>query len=261
MTTRSVPDGDLGWGPDLRQVIQRKNELTDDVTGRVPPAQLGSGSPSSANFLRGDGSWVAAPGGVQASVLTAKGDLFIATASGVVTRQPIGTDGQTPFADSTQTTGWRWGSNVPADGSVTDVKVPSGAAISADKVADGTTNKLLTATERIKLSAIGVVRGVTPASGVIDINANTAGNSIDSTLTVDTTLNVPTNGTSGQVLQGTVVASGAQRILTFNASFGRLTGITATLTIPTGKVGRYSLRRTDITGSAKWLVEATGVEQ
>ena len=108
---------------------------------------------------------------------------------------------------------------------------------------------------------LSAVRTVAPSAGTISINADTSGNNVDSTLTGDTTLNVPTNGASGQAIQGTVLASGAQRVLTFHASFGRLSPLVNTLTIPSGKVGRYSIRRTDITGAAKWLVEAAGVEQ
>lgn len=52
------------------------------------------------------------------------------------------------------------------DNSITNVKVASNAAISADKLADGTTNKLLTATERTKLT--GVASGATAN----DTNAN-----------------------------------------------------------------------------------------
>ena len=104
-------------------------------------------------------------------------------------------------------------------------------------------------------------RTATPSGGTISVDADVAGNYLNSTLTGDATLNVPTNGAAEQVLQGAAFASGAQRVLTFHASYGRLSGIGSTLTIPSGKVGRYTLRRTDITGSAKWLVEAAAVEQ
>lgn len=43
---------------------------------------------------------------------------------------------------------------VAADGSITNAKVSSTAAISADKLADGTSNKVLTAAERTKLAGI-----------------------------------------------------------------------------------------------------------
>jgi hypothetical protein len=104
------------------------------------------------------------------------------------------------------------------------------------------------------------VRVVNPVANVIDINADTVGNQIDSTLTADATLNVPTNGATGQVIQGTVLASGAARVLTFNASFARFSGIGPTLNISSAKIGRYSIRRTNLTGSTKWIVEAVGVE-
>lgn len=105
------------------------------------------------------------------------------------------------------------------------------------------------------------VRTVAPSGGTISINATTIGNSIDSVLSGDVTLNVPSGGVAGQALQGSALASGAQRVITFHASLGRLTGIASTLVIPSGKVGRYALRRTDVTGAAKWLVESVGVEQ
>lgn len=45
---------------------------------------------------------------VQPATLTAKGDTYAATGSGVVTRQPVGTDGYALVADSTQTTGLKY---------------------------------------------------------------------------------------------------------------------------------------------------------
>jgi hypothetical protein len=41
--------------------------------------------------------------------VTSKGDLLVATASGVLTRLPAGTDGLSLVADSTQTAGVKWG--------------------------------------------------------------------------------------------------------------------------------------------------------
>lgn len=45
-----------------------------------------------------------------------------------------------------------------ADGAVTDAKVAAGAAISADKLADGTTNKVYTAAEQTKLAGLSSIR-------------------------------------------------------------------------------------------------------
>jgi hypothetical protein len=258
---RSVPDGDINWGADLRAIIARINAINDAAAGIIPSSVLGTGTASSTTVLYGDGVYRTPATGIPTTTVTAKGDLLVATASGTVVRKGVGTDLQVLIADSSQTDGLRWGAVVVPSGSLVDSMVSSSAAISADKLLDGSTNKIMTATERTKLTGIGLVRGITPAAGVINIDASVNGNNIDSTLSVDTTVNVPTNGASGQTLQGTVLASGAQRVLTFNASYGRLTGIGATLTIPSGKVGRYAIRRTDVTGSAKWLVEAAGVEQ
>lgn len=51
-----------------------------------------------------------ADGAVQKSTATAKGDLLVATASGVIARQGVGTNGQVLTADSTLTNGIKWAS-------------------------------------------------------------------------------------------------------------------------------------------------------
>jgi hypothetical protein len=357
MAIRSVPDGDVAWGPDLRSVIARINALTDAVTGLVPVAQMGTGTPTSTTVLYGNGAWGTQSTGLPTSTLTTKGDIIATLTGGTATRKAIGSDLQVLIADSAQTDGLRWGAVVVPSGAVADAQVASGAAISADKLADGTTNKVLLATERTKLTgiatgatanstdatllaranhtgtqsadtltdgttnkaflatertkltgiasgatansadsfllaranhtgtqsadtltdgttnkaflatertkltAIGTVRTVSASAGVIAIDASTAGNNLNTSLSADATLNVPTNGVDGQVLQGSVLASAAQRVLTFHASYGRLGSITNTLTIPSGKIGRYAVRRTDVTGSAVWIVEAASVQQ
>lgn len=57
MATRSAPDNDLAWGNDYRELVQRKNDLTDDTTGKVPPTQLGTGTRDGTKYLRDDGAW------------------------------------------------------------------------------------------------------------------------------------------------------------------------------------------------------------
>jgi hypothetical protein len=49
-----------------------------------------------------------ADGSVQKSTATAKGDLLVATASGVIARQGVGTNGQVLTAESTLTNGLKW---------------------------------------------------------------------------------------------------------------------------------------------------------
>jgi len=49
-----------------------------DVNGLIPAAKLGTGTPSSANFLRGDQTWSAAAAGPLAiSALVSTGDLIL----------------------------------------------------------------------------------------------------------------------------------------------------------------------------------------
>ena len=56
----------------------------------------------------------AAIGAIASSLVTAKGDLIVATSSGVVVAQPVGTNGQVLTADSTQADGVKW--STPAAG-------------------------------------------------------------------------------------------------------------------------------------------------
>ena len=50
------------------------------------------------------------------SLLTTKGDLIVATGSATPVRLPVGTNGQALIADSSQTSGVRWGSGGAIDG-------------------------------------------------------------------------------------------------------------------------------------------------
>lgn len=47
-------------------------------------------------------------GGIQPTIVTAKGDLIVATGNATLTRQPVGSDGQVLVADSTQADGVAW---------------------------------------------------------------------------------------------------------------------------------------------------------
>lgn len=81
---------------------------TLDGTGKVPASQL-----------------PATGGGIPASTVTAKGDILVATGSGVVVRKGVGSDGQVLSADSTKSDGLAWvdqsgeGSNQPLDATLT----------------------------------------------------------------------------------------------------------------------------------------------
>jgi len=77
-----------------------------------------TGTPSSSNFLRGDGAWSTATdsGAVQKSTVTAKGDLYAATASATVTNVAVGANGKALKADSTASAGVAWDYAVPPTG-------------------------------------------------------------------------------------------------------------------------------------------------
>jgi len=76
-----------------------------DSGTKVPIAQIPTGT-SSTTVTIGNDSRVT--GAVQSSIATAKGDIFVATASGTPGRQAVGPDGKILVADSTQPTGLNW---------------------------------------------------------------------------------------------------------------------------------------------------------
>ena len=108
------------------------------------------------------------------------------------------------------------------------------------------------------------VRAVAPSGGVITIDASGAGNSIESSISAAVSYAVPTNGVDGQVIQGVCYNSGGSAYVvtwpTTGSTFGRLSPIAATISVPTGKHMRYVLRATDISGTLKWLLESVGIE-
>lgn len=93
MATRLVPDNDTAWGGDVRAIITRKNELTDDTTGKVPPTQLGTGTRDGTKYLRDDGSWQPAPSGTSGEGATFVGNKVITGRFGVnatpTVKQPV----------------------------------------------------------------------------------------------------------------------------------------------------------------------------
>jgi hypothetical protein len=81
-------------------------DLSADRTAAALRAALGTGTPGSGNFLRGDGAWAAAAGSVATdSIFDAKGDLAVGTGADTAARLAVGAKGTYPMADSTQTTG------------------------------------------------------------------------------------------------------------------------------------------------------------
>ena len=65
------------------------------------------------------------------SVVTAKGDLLVATASGVVARQAVGTNGYVLTADSTLTNGIKWSAAAAGDVTLTGVQTLTNKTLTA----------------------------------------------------------------------------------------------------------------------------------
>jgi hypothetical protein len=81
---------------------------------------------------------------------------------------------------------------------------------------------------------------VVPYAASATLNA-TAGNSQIMTATGNVLLNEPSGGADGQLILFRVIASGAQRVITFNAALKRPSSISSTLTISSGQRGTVGL--------------------
>jgi hypothetical protein len=79
------------------------------------------------------------------STLTAKGDIYVATASGTITRLPVGSNNQVLAADSTTATGLKWGASGSGYNTVQNNGTPLTARaainfINATSIADDSVN-------------------------------------------------------------------------------------------------------------------------
>lgn len=81
---------------------------------------------------------------------------------------------------------------------------------------------------------------VQPYAASLTLNA-TAGNNRICTATGNVLLNEPTGGADGQLIMLRVVASGAQRVVTFGAALKRPGSIASSLTVPSGQRGTIGL--------------------
>jgi hypothetical protein len=88
----------------------------------------------------------------------------------------------------------------------------------------------------------------------------TLGNSIKITATGALAIAVPTGGIDGQNLVIEVLASGANRVVTLNASIALTTGQAAAYTIVSAKVGFIALRYSALSGNV-WICTSMTQEQ
>jgi hypothetical protein len=100
-------------------------------------------------------------------------------------------------------------------------------------------------------------RSLTGQTGTVATDASLLGNFRDITATGNITLSVPTNPTNHQVLHYTVLASGATRTVTLNASIINGSGVTFPLSIPSTKCGRFSMEYFGLLSA--WVVTAAEV--
>ena len=98
---------------------------------------------------------------------TAKGDLLVATSSGVVTRQGVGTNGQVLTADSTLTNGLKWATPTTLDLTI-NAKVANYTLVAGD------VNKLITMSDAGTLT-LTVPNGVFTTGQQINIQGIGAG--------------------------------------------------------------------------------------
>lgn len=105
--------------------------------------------------------------GIQPSIVTAKGDLIVATASGSVTNQAVGSNNQVLTADSAQADGVKWANGSAATLTTTGDLLYASAANTPARLGIGSTSQVLTVSG-------GVPTWATPSSGGMTLLSTTA---------------------------------------------------------------------------------------
>lgn len=142
------------------------------------------------------------------------------------------------------------------DARLTDARTPSAhAANHAAAGSDPLTGYAPTASPTLTglVSVVRLVRApqtVTYAA-TVTIDAAT-GDAFAITATGALTLAVPTNPSNGQMIVVEVLASGAARTVTLNASIVLTTGLTTSLSVASGETGIFAFRRSTLAGSV-WI--------
>lgn len=166
------------------------------------------------------------------STLTTKGDLYVATASNVVARQGVGTDGQVLIADSAQTNGVRWGAAGGGGGSLIWIADADGQAPIRDTSSNFAVRLFEAARTQYMYTAIRV-----PTS-------YTAGNQIN--------LKVPysspdTSGTVQETCLATLIRTGTDAV---TSTTNQRTSTNGTDNLATGALANKAKTQTcDITSS------------
>lgn len=110
----------------------------------MPHLQQCHSTPTEARFHNMSIGRVPGATGIQPSIVTAKGDLIVATASGSVTNQAVGSNNQVLTADSAQADGVKWANGSAATLTTTGDLLYASAANTPARLGIGSTNQVLT---------------------------------------------------------------------------------------------------------------------
>lgn len=99
--------------------------------------------------------------GIQPSIVTAKGDLIVATASGSVTNQAVGSNNQVLMADSAQADGVKWANGSAATLTTTGDLLYASAANTPARLGIGSTSQVLTVSGGVPTWATASSGGIT----------------------------------------------------------------------------------------------------
>lgn len=108
--------GRIVWNQTTNRLQQSNGSSFTDLgspLSTITPQPLGTAAVGTSTTVSREDHIHAMPsatnvGAVATSTFTAKGDILAATGSGVITRLPVGTNGQALLADSTQASGLKW---------------------------------------------------------------------------------------------------------------------------------------------------------
>ena len=161
--------------PDATTTVKGVAELATDVetVAGTDPNRVTTPYGVKAALDARVSDYATAAQGALADTATQPGDLGTAAGLNVGT-----TAGTVAAGDDSRLSDAR----VPTDASVTNIKVASGAAINADKLANGTTNVVMLATERTKLTGIAAGATANSSDATLLARANHTGTQTASTI-------------------------------------------------------------------------------